>query len=74
MLRILDIANGSRAGRISSRQVAREILFPGTSFASAMEWKISSERRHTLRVIAEALLLRDGGYRDLLIKHSSCSR
>lgn len=74
MLRILDLADEARLGRISSRQVAREILFPSTSFASAVEWKISSERRHTLRVIAEAELLRDGGYRDLLIKHSSSSK
>jgi hypothetical protein len=66
MLRILDALDYTRPGTVASREVSESIVYPSTRFASAVEWKVSSERRHTLRLIKEAIAMREGGYVRLL--------
>lgn len=72
LLRILDLS-GEGGKRPSSREAAR-ILYPHTRFDGPGAWKVSSERRHALRMIARALALRDGGYLDLLTARTRTSR
>jgi hypothetical protein len=71
MLRILDALAAAAPRQVSSREIAETIIYHGVSFASPMEWKISSERRHTLRLIAQAVALRDGRYLELLVAHNA---
>jgi hypothetical protein len=66
MLRILDALDYKRPDTVASREVSESIVYPSTRFASAVEWKVSSERRHTLRLIKEAIAMREGGYVRLL--------
>lgn len=61
MLTLLD----ARAAGGSLHDLAR-IAYPAFPRFSDAEWKASSERRGTRRLLAEAGRLRDGGYRDLL--------
>lgn len=66
MLRILDVLGPVDEGRPSLRDIAGTVLYPGSSFPRAIEWKSSAERRQTSRMVREAISLRDGGYRALL--------
>lgn len=61
MLTLLD----AKAQGASLRSLAR-IAYPATMAMPTPEWKGSSERRGTMRLLAEALALRNGGYRKLL--------
>jgi hypothetical protein len=61
MLALLD----ADAAGASLRTLAG-IAYPALPRLSASQWKISSERRGTHRLIGEARQLRDGGYRRLL--------
>lgn len=74
MLRTLDhLTDANPAAPI--RSVARHITFPHSRFASASEWKGSSERRQTQRWIDQARSLAAGGFGALLkgrIPSQSC--
>lgn len=48
-------------------EIAREIVYPAMTIGRGAEWKSSSERRHTQRLIDEARELVNGGYRRLLL-------
>lgn len=67
MLAILDLLDVSSDNPATVRQVAQEITFRGLSWLRAAEWKASSQRRHTQRLIAEAEAMRDRGYLKLLL-------
>jgi Uncharacterized conserved protein (DUF2285) len=66
MLRIIDFL--AEASDISNpvRETARHIAFSHSVFANANEWKTSSERRRTQRLMDGAAYLASEGYRDLL--------
>lgn len=66
MLAILDLLQGPDGDRVTSHDVARRIVYPGLSVGRGAEWKSSSERRRTQRLIEEARALMQGGYRALL--------
>jgi hypothetical protein len=66
MLAILDLMQGPEGGGVTSHDVARRIIYPGLSVGRGAEWKSSSERRRTQRLIEEARALMQGGYRALL--------
>lgn len=67
MLAVLDRLGEKTKGTASLRAIATEFAFPGAALAGrAIEWKSSSIRRQTQRLIASAMWLRDGGYRHLL--------
>jgi hypothetical protein len=67
MLAVLDRLGEDTNGPASIRNIATELAFPGADLAGrAIEWKSSSIRRQTQRIIANARWLRDGGYRHLL--------
>lgn len=68
MLAVLDRFGGEGDGPSSLRAIATELAFPGVDLPTrAIEWKSSSIRRQTQRLVANARWLRDGGYRYLLI-------
>ena len=67
MLAILDVIDLSPETPATVRQVAQEVTFRGLSPLRAAEWKASSQRRHTQRLIAEAEAMRDRGYLKLLL-------
>lgn len=60
-LRALD----ARADGASYREIARA-LFPRLDLPSGAEWKTSAVRAQTMRLVADASALMDGGYRNLL--------
>ena len=51
----------------SARDISFGIIFPNHAVLAGAMWKGSSERRHTLRLIASARRLVTDGYRDLLL-------
>lgn len=66
LLKILD-AMQLPGGRIATtREIAKKAIYPYSNFGRAAEWKTSSQRRQTQRLITEARGLVDGGYRFLL--------
>lgn len=67
MLAILDLIDLSPGTPATVRQVAQEVTFRGMPRLRAAEWKASSQRRQTQRMIAEAEVMRDRGYLQLLL-------
>ncbi|HET6523544.1 DUF2285 domain-containing protein [Sphingopyxis sp.] len=67
LLAILDAVDPRGARPATTYEVARQIVYPAMTVGRGAEWKTSSERRHTQRLIDEARELRDGGYRRLLL-------
>lgn len=65
LLDILDMLQ-SAAVPPTSHEIARRLIYPGLKVGRGMEWKSSTERRRTQRLIGEALSLMQGGYRVLL--------
>lgn len=65
---LLAIHDGLEAGA-SARDLAFDLVFARHQPLSGAAWKGSDERRHTLRLIAEARKMVDGGYRKLLLHH-----
>ncbi|MBK8631492.1 MAG: DUF2285 domain-containing protein [Sphingomonadales bacterium] len=62
LLGILDaLADGA-----SPRDLAFSLVFPRQSALVGATWKGSGERRHTLRLVADARRMVDSGYRNLL--------
>ena len=66
LLAILDRFELPAGGRAPIRQIASELVFPGWTFERAIDWKSSSHRRQTQRLVAEARRMMATGYRDLL--------
>lgn len=67
MLAVLDRFGGEADGPASLRAIATELAFPRVDLPTrAIEWKSSSIRRQTQRLVATAKWLRDSGYRHLL--------
>jgi hypothetical protein len=50
----------------TSHAIARRLIYPAMTIGRGMEWKSSTERRRTQRLIGEARALMHGGYRALL--------
>lgn len=65
LLDILDMLQ-ALGPKPTSHEVARHLIYPGMTIGRGMEWKSSTERRRTQRLIDEALALMHGGYRTLL--------
>ena len=66
MLKIVDYLSENKGDPSPVRKIAQLIVYRNTKFASAAEWKTSSQRRRTQRLIEEAKSLVAGGYRALL--------
>lgn len=66
MLRILDAIDDPSSGIETMREIAQNIIYHHTDLGRAIEWKSSSHRRHTQRLVNEAHHLMNGGYRLLL--------
>jgi repressor of nif and glnA expression len=67
LLAILDVLAEHGGQCVNTRHIAAELVFPGAQIPDrAIEWKSSSLRRQTQRLIAAAKSMRDGGYRHLL--------
>jgi hypothetical protein len=62
---LLALLDADSAG-LSRHAIAERLLFRHMRPLHGAEWKGSAERRHTYRLWAEAIRLRDGGYRHLL--------
>lgn len=68
MLAILDRLEDVDGHPVRIRAIASELVFPGSPLPSrAIEWKSSTYRRQTQRLIAAAKAMRAGGYRQLLL-------
>jgi len=63
---ILDLAVVPEKGALTSHQLACQRIYPGMTIGRGAEWKSSSHRRHTQRLIGEARAMMNGGYRALL--------
>jgi hypothetical protein len=66
MLAILDHLGGGADRSITIRDLAETVLFPERRFGRSIEWKTSSWRRQTQRLVSEAIDMANGGYRKLL--------
>lgn len=66
LVSILDRLEQSASRGATIRQIAGELVFPGQTFDRAIDWKSSSHRRQTQRLVAEARRMMATGYRDLL--------
>lgn len=66
MLKVLDQRLSTGQPRLALRHIAAVTLFPGRDLGRAIEWKSSTERRQTQRLVSTAMHLVQGGYRDLL--------
>lgn len=65
---LLTIHDGLEVGA-SARDLGFHLVFARHQPLAGAAWKGSDERRHTLRLIAEARKMVDGGYRKLLLHH-----
>lgn len=66
LLDILDAQLVPDEARPSTHEIAGRLIYPRLAIGRGAEWKASSERRRTQRLIDEALGLMNGGYRTLL--------
>ncbi|MEP2726003.1 DUF2285 domain-containing protein [Roseibium sp.] len=71
LLAILDRLDQPSGAQPTMRQIASDLIYPDTSGGRAIDWKTSSDRRHTQRLVAEARRMRDAGFRALLMPASS---
>ncbi|MBD3774937.1 MAG: DUF2285 domain-containing protein [Rhodobacteraceae bacterium] len=67
LLRILDLVEANADRPPSLRTIAAKAVFPGRNFGPAIEWKSSSHRRQTQRLVASARHMAQSGYRRLLL-------
>jgi len=63
---ILDLAVISDGVRLTSHELACQRIYPGMTIGRGAEWKSSSQRRRTQRLIGEARAMMNSGYRALL--------
>ncbi|MBU2605201.1 MAG: DUF2285 domain-containing protein [Alphaproteobacteria bacterium] len=66
LLKILDRLSANEMRLPTLRTIATEVIYPQSQFGRALEWKTSSARRQTQRLVSEARYLMQAGYRDLL--------
>lgn len=66
MLRILDCISEAHGPAPSIREIASRVVYPWADFGRSIEWKSSSERRQTQRLVTHARYVLNVGYRDLL--------
>ena len=66
LLRILDAIACADNGFTSVRQVAERVIYRNADFGRTIEWKSSSHRRQTQRLLNQARFYVRGGYRLLL--------
>lgn len=66
LLDILDLASPDEGADATTYDIARAVIYPHMKLGRGKDWKSSTERRRTHRLIDEAFALRDGGYRALL--------
>lgn len=66
LLDILDMMKDRGHPEATTYDIARTLLYVDMGVGRGSDWKNSSERRRTQRLIEEAFALRDGGYRVLL--------
>lgn len=66
LLNILDAMRRPVKDFTTMRDIAQKIIYRDADFGRAIEWKSSSHRRQTQRLINEARHLVNGGYRLLL--------
>jgi hypothetical protein len=66
LLAILDRMEDPDAPAATVRQIAHDLVFPGLAHDRAVEWKSSSRRRQTQRLMAKARHMTTSGYLDLL--------
>lgn len=66
LTQLLNLHDATDAGA-SPRDLAFSFVFPRLRPLTGATWKGSGERRHTLRLIADARHLVNGGYRKLLL-------
>lgn len=66
LLNILDVMHRSDSGIATTREITKRVVYPNADLGRAIEWKSSSYRRQTQRLIKEARFLVEGGYRWLL--------
>lgn len=66
LLTILDAMNRSDNGFATIREIAQTVVYRNADLGRAIEWKSSSYRRQTQRLINEARFLVEDGYRWLL--------
>lgn len=71
LLDILDALLVPDEARPSTHEIADRLIYPRLAIGRGAEWKASSERRRTQRLIDEALALMNGGYRALLQARSA---
>lgn len=65
LLDILDMIHVTAAPP-TSYEIAQQLIYRDLTIGRGADWKSSSERRRTLRLIGQARRLTNGGYRDLL--------
>ena len=63
---ILDLAVIPEGVRLTSHELACRRIYPGMTIGRGAEWKSSSQRRRTQRLICEARAMMNNGYRALL--------
>jgi len=68
LLDILDVLH-EPGGAKTSYDIARRLLYRDLQVARGMDWKSSTERRRTMRLVEQARSLMNGGYRGLLRGH-----
>lgn len=66
LLAILDALQADRRRRVTTHEIASQVIYPRLMLGRGAQWKGSSERRRTQRLIEEALSMMRGGYRRLL--------
>ena len=66
LLAILDVLGMASNGKVTLRDMASKLVYRGLAHERAIDWKSSSQRRHTQRLVAEAHRMASRGYRDLL--------
>lgn len=66
MLQALDCLQTTERPQPTLRQIAETMLYPRHDLGRAIEWKCSSQRRQTQRLVNSARHLMQGGYRELL--------
>ena len=66
LLAILDLLEAASPKQVTLRELAKALIYPGLKAGRAIDWKTSSHRRQTQRLVAEAHRMAVEGYRELL--------
>lgn len=74
LLAILDQIALAGAARATTYQIARTLVYPNIRFRNNAEWKSSSQRRQTQRLVDDAIKLMQDGYRVLLRGKTRCDK